>query len=265
MGNVLATLGIAKPACATEPRADFAAHGPFDRHVPACGKFLASSSVSLIKPALPALAPVERHGNDYVKSLFARQNLRQKLSKGCGQRLHPVVFVDVDQLPQRAFVGAVGINGIEPLQAGPAQPATPRFIQRIGSDKRRPASNTVMLRNQELGFGEAPGANPEFEKLLERDSPQTRHSSGKIRLKKPHKAFLAASAMLLGANLGSRLLEKSHLQLNNSSLHHAIVSEYCFPEDKNRLRRGRDAASSNRRSRNCFSSIDNCSADIFDR
>ena len=122
--------------------------------------------IGLIESALPLLEPVQRHRNDHVEARLARQRLRQKPSKGPRQRPHATVLEQMNQLPQRAFIGSVGIHRIEALQSQPAQRAAAGFIQRKAIDERHPAGHAEIFRDQRHGFRQA-ARKPEFWKTLE--------------------------------------------------------------------------------------------------
>jgi hypothetical protein len=67
---------------------------------------LASQQSGLIETPLPLPPPVKRHRDDHIKAAFARKHARQQLSERPGQRLNSLVLEQMDQLPQRALVGA---------------------------------------------------------------------------------------------------------------------------------------------------------------
>ena len=83
----------------------------------------AGQQIRLIEPALPFAPPVQRNGHHAIEALIARQGRRQQIAERPGQRLHSIVFIEVDELPQRAFVGAETVGPIEAAQSGPAKRA----------------------------------------------------------------------------------------------------------------------------------------------
>jgi hypothetical protein len=110
---------------------------------------------------------MERHRNYDVKRGFARQRLVQKPSKRPSKGSHAAVLEQVDQLPQRAFVGSIRIDRVEAPQSQTAQSAAAGFVQGEAIDERHPAGRTEIFRDQWLGLGKALAANRNSGKLLE--------------------------------------------------------------------------------------------------
>src|SRR5271170_300136 len=120
---------------------------------------LARQQVRLIESALPALPPMQRHGDDGVELFVAVERQRQVSSQWLGQRLHPAVFEKMNQIPKRALIESERVRRIEPPHAAPAQRATALLIQRKSASKRSPALLAKIFRRQRFGFREARAAN----------------------------------------------------------------------------------------------------------
>src|SRR6202040_906640 len=72
-----------------------------------------------------------------------------------GQAINFVVFEQMNQLAQRAFVGAVRIHRIESRKAQAAQRATAAFIQGEVVQERRAAGNAEIFSPQGLRIAQA--------------------------------------------------------------------------------------------------------------
>ena len=77
----------------------------------------------LVESALPLPPPVQRHRHDGIEALIARQGGRQEIRERPRQRLDRVVLEQVDQLAQRAFIGAEAIRRVKTAKAAAAQRA----------------------------------------------------------------------------------------------------------------------------------------------
>jgi len=73
----------------------------------------------------------------------------------------------MDQLPQRAFVGSVGIHRVETPESQPAQRAAAGFIQRKAVDERHSAGDAEIFHDQRRWLRKTAAANRDSGKLLE--------------------------------------------------------------------------------------------------
>ena len=63
---------------------------------------------------------MERHRNDGVVRLVARQGACEQRRERTRQGLHLPVLIEMNELTQHAFVRAEGVGGIEAAQTGAA-------------------------------------------------------------------------------------------------------------------------------------------------
>src|ERR1700733_8439528 len=84
----------------------------------------------LVEPTLPALAPMQRHGDDDIQSLLPGQRARQQPSQRRRQCLDAPILEQMNQLAQLAFVKSKRIRSVEASDSATAQRATALIVQR---------------------------------------------------------------------------------------------------------------------------------------
>ena len=112
--HIAAPLVLLSPACVAVARARPSAA---ITGTPRAARQAAGQQFRLVEPALPLPPPVQRHRHDGIETLFARQRVHQQVGQRIRQRADPAVLVQVDQLAQRAFVGAERIGRIKTAKA----------------------------------------------------------------------------------------------------------------------------------------------------
>ena len=80
-----------------------------------------------------------------VETFVARQGARQQFGQRTGQSFHSAVFIEVDQLPQHAFVSAETVRRVEAAQSAAAKGTTALGIQRERIDEGGAARNAEKL------------------------------------------------------------------------------------------------------------------------
>ena len=100
----------------------------------------------LVKAALPAFAPVQRHGNNGVVLLIVRHNAVQVFCKRTRKRFHAGILVKMNQRPQRPFVKSEAGCVIESPETGTAGGAYAELVQRVRVQKRCIADGAEIVR-----------------------------------------------------------------------------------------------------------------------
>jgi hypothetical protein len=100
---------------------------------------------------------MERHRDNEVERRLPWNCAAEERSQPAGERRHALVFEEVNQLSQSAFVFSVGVGCIEASQPATAESAQTLVIERRGVEERRPAASAEMfsgerLRLQQTGF-----------------------------------------------------------------------------------------------------------------
>ncbi len=108
----------------------------------------------LIEAALPSPQPMQRHRDDQIELLLARQRDRHQVSEHARQGLHAAVLKKMNQLAQRAFVRSVRVDRVESGKPQPAQRAAAVFIQRKAIQERSPAGCAEKLSVQRSGLAQ---------------------------------------------------------------------------------------------------------------
>jgi hypothetical protein len=102
---------------------------------------------------------VQRHGRDEVVPLVARQRPHQQSGERSGERMYTAVLVNMDDLPQRAFVCAERVRGVEAAQPGAAEGAAALLIERKSILKGCPAAGAEVLGLERLDAAETRGTD----------------------------------------------------------------------------------------------------------
>jgi hypothetical protein len=76
-----------------------------------------------------------------------------------GQSLHAAILVQVDQLPQNAFVGAEAVSFVKSAQAAAAEGAAPIGIEGERIEEGRAAIHAEEFPAKRLRLSQATGAN----------------------------------------------------------------------------------------------------------
>jgi hypothetical protein len=113
----------------------------------------------LIEASLPAAAPVKRHGNEHVEALLTGKRAGQQISQWLRKGLDAIILEKMDLLPEHSLVFSVRVRPIEGVQAGGAQPAVARIIQRRIVQERSMAAHAKVFRKQRLGSIQASTAD----------------------------------------------------------------------------------------------------------
>ena len=102
---------------------------------------------------------MQRHGNNDIETLLARQCTRQQPSQRRSKRLDTAVFEQVDQLAEFVFIESERVRRVEPSHASAAQRAAPLIVQREAAQEGRAALYTRILRCKRFRLGQAGAAN----------------------------------------------------------------------------------------------------------
>jgi hypothetical protein len=99
----------------------------------------------LIEASLEFLSPMQRHGDDDIELLFARQSAAKQGSKARSQWHDPAILKYMDQAAKSAIVFTVCVNGIEASESVAAKRASPVRIERGRIQKWSAAIGTKVL------------------------------------------------------------------------------------------------------------------------
>ena len=117
----------------------------------------AGQKFGLIKAALPAPAPVQRHRHHAIQMLVARQRSRQQLDERACHGLHAPIFVKVNPLSLKSLIRAITIGRVEPAQSMAAQGAPALLIERKCVFEGSAATGAEKLGRKRLRSAQALG------------------------------------------------------------------------------------------------------------
>jgi hypothetical protein len=122
----------------------------------------------LVEAALEFLSPMQRHGDDHIELLLARQSAAKKGPTPRRQRHDATVLKNMDQAAKRAVVFAVCVNGVEAGESVAAKRASPICIEGSRIQKRSAAIGTKVLGQERLRRTQTVRANRDSGKIYER-------------------------------------------------------------------------------------------------
>ena len=155
-GHIPAASGIAQPRL--NGGRPHPAQGAYNGNSAAAGKE-SGQQFRLIEAALPAAAPVERHGHNRVEGIVGRERGAQHLAERARQGRDSPVFVEVNQLAEHAVVRTEAVGGVEAANTGAAERTAALIIQRKPVLEGRAASYAEELGAEGLGRAQAIAAN----------------------------------------------------------------------------------------------------------
>ena len=110
---------------------------------------LARQQFRLVKSALPALTPMQRHGYDQIERLLTWQSARQQSSQRRRQRLDTAILEQMNQLAQLVFVEPEGVRCVESANTAPAQRTPALIIQGEAAQERSAALDAINIQRPE--------------------------------------------------------------------------------------------------------------------